>query len=180
MIRASRATRVRGLGGPILNLAPPVHTCPPGYHWVDTPSGPIAAVRRVGGISACVKNVALHLNIKPPPAPVAPTPRAPVRVHFTPPAAPAPSAPVRTAVTRTLAPVQTAPDRAEAPGPEGETCPTCWPWWWLLVAGAAGAAVVGVARSSKKKKKNGERRLNPYVARIVNAGTHHVIRAVMR
>lgn len=181
MIRASRAARIRGLGQPLTFTA---QTCPPGYHWETPTVGPIQGVRRMGAMSACVKDKALAFHLGPPPLP--PPPRRvviniPTRAPSLPAAPPVvvrapPAVAVRTAI----------PMRADAPPvdttePTPEACATCWPWWWLLVAAGAGAAAAGVARASGKKKKGeGARRMNPYVARIVNAGTHHVIRAVMR
>jgi hypothetical protein len=188
VIRASRVVRIRGMGaGLTLNLAPQSTSCPPGYHW-EAP-GPIMGLqrgtRRLGAMAACVKDptaapaparkvIALHLGPAPAPAP-APAPKK--NLPFTLGPAPTPA----TYYPTTTPDVVPTSDTVEAPAEEPVTveCPPCWPWWWLLVAGGAGAAVVAVARSSKGKKKDG-RKLNPIVARMVNAGTHHVIRAVMR
>lgn len=183
MIRSSRAARVRGLGQPLNLTQYTQHTCPPGYHWVDTPQGPIMGLRtrRMGAMAACVKDpvvvpppppphkiIQLHTGVRPPPAPAPVIPPAVVRQAAT-----------RVSISPAPASVTTTEAPLEQPAEDLAVCPKCWPWWWLLVAGAAGGVVAGVVRASKKKKK-GERRINPYVARMVNAGTHHVIRAVMR
>ena len=186
MIRASRAQRVRGLGGPLLNLTPASQNCPPGYHWVN-PTGPIQGVRRMGSIAECVKNptITMHLHTASP-APVPVLPAAVVAVAPTP-------TPTQATVTMTSKGSNQQPLPDAAPAPEespgaAPACGTCWPWWWLLVAAAAGGGVAYAVRKGGKKKKGDARRLNPTVARLINAvghrgmaaGTHHVIRAVMR
>lgn len=184
MIRASRAVRMRGLGAS-LNLAPQSTACPPGYHW-EAP-GPIMGLRtrRLGAMAACVKDPTpapaparkvIPLTLGPAPAPA---PRKVIPLTLGP--APAPAATPATYYPTSTPDVVPTSDTTAAPEEEPAVtveCPACWPWWWLLVAGGAGAAVVAVARSGKKKKEG--RKLNPIVARMVNAGTHHVIRAVMR
>lgn len=178
MIRASRAARIRGLGGPVLNLSPTSTTCPPGYHWVA--DGPIQGVRRMGAIAACVKNPVIALHLGPAPAPAAPPPRKVIPLRLGPTPAPA-SSPAAAPVSVPAPATASAPDLAPEPTPAAPTCGPCWPWWWLLVAAAAGGGAAYVAREATKKQKKGDpRRINPIVARIVNAGTHHAIRAVMR
>jgi len=149
---------------PTLNLQPQ-KTCPPGYHWVDTPAGPIMGV--LGDLQArylagCVKDtprrvIPLTLGVKAP----APTPTpAPVPVR----------APVGTGVTSPLttdaAPSPAthdtveAPTMADTPALPAAECPAGLTWGG--VAAAAGGSFFlgllvgavsfgGVGRFKKKK-----------------------------
>lgn len=177
-MRSARGAAARSIGQALNLTSYTSHTCPPGYHWVDTPQGPIMGLKRgnthtVARLAACVPNPAT-----PPAAPPPPPKTIPFRLGTPPaPAPPAPPAPVATtpaprfqtfaAKPTAITPATFTQPAAAAEQPSTPAAPACdcWPLWWLLVPLAAGAAAgyMLTGKDGKKRRKNAAR----YVVRHV-------------
>jgi hypothetical protein len=169
-------SRLRGGGiGQIFTSTTP--TCPAGQHWVADAPVAIRGLARELAISACVPNIVVHLQLKPPPAP-APAPvvvkLAPAVYQPPPPAVVSTPAPSVTVFPAPPQVVDAAPPPVRAAAP-GLICPAPWPLWWLVVAGAAGAFAGHLMKKDRTLKKNLGRVVNAVGGRMVDRASRPVV-----